>query len=163
MKYTYIRNSQGVALLAALFVLMVLSILGIGLLTNVDDEIKMNKSAENSEMALKVAEAGIQVARSTFFDSTDKEITTTAELSSIDRKELKMVFANKGTSAHQNYGFRGGGGDASGANPNTGTSDVNAAASAALSQNKTNPRVRGRESAKVTGMSSGYTAKEKRT
>jgi hypothetical protein len=84
MKYTYIRNSQGIALLAALFVLMVLSILGIGLLTNVDDEIKMNKSAENSEMALKVAEAGIQVARSTFFDSSERDITTTAQLSSID-------------------------------------------------------------------------------
>ena len=51
MKLRYIRNSQGVALLAALFVLMVLSILGIGLLTNVDDELKMSKSVENSERA----------------------------------------------------------------------------------------------------------------
>ena len=74
-----------------------------------------------------------------------------------------MVFANKGTSAHQNYGYKGGGGDASGGTPNNGTGDVNKAASAALSQNNTNPRVRGRENAIVRGKSSGYTANEKRT
>jgi len=84
MKCKYIRNSQGVALLAALFVLMVLSILGIGLLTSVDDELKMGKSVENSERALKIAEAGIQVARSTFFDPAVKKIERTEEISSID-------------------------------------------------------------------------------
>jgi hypothetical protein len=84
MRLRYIRNSQGVALLAALFVLMVLSILGIGLLTNVDDEIRMSKSAENSEMALKIAEAGIQVGRSTFVNPAVSQVTQTEEFSSID-------------------------------------------------------------------------------
>lgn len=84
MRCKYIRNSQGVALLAALFVLMVLSILGIGLLTNVDDDLRMSKSVENSEKALKVAEAGIQMARSTFFDPGAVEVIDTQELSSID-------------------------------------------------------------------------------
>lgn len=84
MRVRYIRNSQGVALLAALFVLMVLSILGIGLLTNVDDEIKLSKSTENSERALKIAETGIQVARATFFDPTVKQVVRTEEISSVD-------------------------------------------------------------------------------
>lgn len=84
MNYTIYRHSRGVALLAALFVLFVLSILGIGLLMNVDDEIKLSKSMENSERALKVAEAGIQVARATFFDPTVKQVLQTEEISSVD-------------------------------------------------------------------------------
>lgn len=84
MQMKSMRHSDGVALLAALFVLMVLSILAIGLLMNVDDDLQMSKSVENSEMALKVAEAGIQIARSTFFDPAVKQVKETEELASID-------------------------------------------------------------------------------
>lgn len=65
------NGSRGVALLAALFVLMVMSILSIGLLSNVDEDLKISKNEEFSERALKIAETGIQVARSTFFDPSN--------------------------------------------------------------------------------------------
>ena len=84
MSYHNVRNSRGVALLAALFVLMILSILGIWLLFAVTDEQRLSKSAENAERALKIAEAGIQIARSTFADSGLKNITSTMELSAVD-------------------------------------------------------------------------------
>ncbi|GAK52986.1 Tfp pilus assembly protein PilX [Candidatus Moduliflexus flocculans] len=61
-------HSRGVALLAALFVLMVMSILAIGMLANVDEDLKISKNYENSERALKIAENGIQIAREKFFD-----------------------------------------------------------------------------------------------
>ena len=57
----------------------------IGLLMNVSDERRIEQSAENSEMALKVAEAGIQIARSTFFDPlAAQSATETTKLASID-------------------------------------------------------------------------------
>ena len=68
------HNSRGVALLAALFVLMVMSILAIGMLSNVDEDLKISKNYENSERALKIAEHGVQIARATFFDPAQKDI-----------------------------------------------------------------------------------------
>jgi Tfp pilus assembly protein PilX len=50
-------DSRGVALVAALFVLLIMSILAVGLLLNVEENLKITKNAENSEAALKVAEA----------------------------------------------------------------------------------------------------------
>ena len=80
----YRHHSRGVALLSALLVLFVMSILAIGMLSNVEEDIEMSKNEENSERALKIAEAGIQVARSSFFDPSQKNITQTEEISSVD-------------------------------------------------------------------------------
>ncbi|PID58315.1 hypothetical protein CSB45_04410 [candidate division KSB3 bacterium] len=77
-------NSRGIALITALFVMMIMSILAIGLLTNVDDELKMSKSVENSERALEIAEAGVQIARSKFFNPSAQIVNQTIELSSVD-------------------------------------------------------------------------------
>ena len=86
MKSIQLQNSSGVALLAALFVLMVMSILSIGMLANVDEDIKISKNQERSERALKVAEAGLQIARSTFFDSAESNFSgdETRELHSVN-------------------------------------------------------------------------------
>ena len=86
MKLTPLQNSRGVALLAALFVLMVMSILSIGMLANVDEDIKISKNLERSERALKIAESGLQIARATFFDPAEKELglDETRELHSVN-------------------------------------------------------------------------------
>ncbi len=74
------HNSRGVALLAALFVLMVMSILAIGMLSNVDEDLKISKNYENSERALKIAENGVQIARATFFDPSEAEMAIGTKL-----------------------------------------------------------------------------------
>jgi Tfp pilus assembly protein PilX len=77
-------DSRGVALIAALFVLMVMSILAVGLLMNVEENLKITKNTENSEAALKVAEAGVRIAAASFFDLQNKEINATERLYSVN-------------------------------------------------------------------------------
>jgi len=79
MRLNIRHNSRGVALLAALFVLMVMSILAIGMLSNVDEDLKISKNFENSERALKIAEHGVQIARANFFDPFQKTIDIGAD------------------------------------------------------------------------------------
>jgi hypothetical protein len=77
-------DSRGVALVTALFVLLVMTILGVGMLMNVYENLKISKNSENSERALKVAEAGVQIARASFFDPKRPEIGMTQKLFSVD-------------------------------------------------------------------------------
>ena len=94
MRETMVHNSRGVALLAALFVLMVMSILGIGMLANVDEDLKISKNHENSERALKIAEAGIQIARSTFFDPAEEELPDAGFMTLRDPESGEVVIIN---------------------------------------------------------------------
>ena len=86
MKYSYHQTSQhGVALIVALFVLVILSILLIAVLADVQGELKMSGIDRNSERALKIAESGVQIARGTFMrDLLYENLTTTQELASVD-------------------------------------------------------------------------------
>jgi len=84
MRQTNMQNSRGVALLLALFVLVIFSVLGMAMLSNVNQELKMSKNFENSERALKIAEAGVQIARSSFFDPALVASTGTKEVTSVD-------------------------------------------------------------------------------
>ncbi|MBD3306217.1 hypothetical protein GF339_07495 [candidate division KSB3 bacterium] len=59
------QAQRGVALIAALFVLVIMSVIVIAVLADVKGEMDMSALARNSERALKLAETGIQVARAT--------------------------------------------------------------------------------------------------
>ncbi len=69
MKYTirFTRQSQraqqGVALIVALFVLAILSIISLSIFIEAQGELKRSTTARNSEKALKLAETGVQIAR----------------------------------------------------------------------------------------------------
>ncbi len=86
MKYLYHHESQkGVALIIALSVLAACSILLIAILADVEGELKMSGIDRNSERALKIAEAGVQIARGTFMkDYLYENLTTTQEPASVD-------------------------------------------------------------------------------
>lgn len=57
------RSERGVALIVALFVLLILSILAIAIFSDVQGELKMAGIERNSERALKLAELGVQLTR----------------------------------------------------------------------------------------------------
>ena len=57
------QSQKGVALVTALFVLAILSIISVAVLIEVQDEVKMSGIARNSERALKLAETGVQITR----------------------------------------------------------------------------------------------------
>ena len=57
---------RGVALIVALFVLAIMSTILIVVLADVQTELKMSGIARNSERALKIAEAGVNIARASF-------------------------------------------------------------------------------------------------
>ncbi len=59
------QSQGGVALVAALFVLMILSVLVVAVLADVQGELRMSAVARNSERALKLAELGVKLAQAT--------------------------------------------------------------------------------------------------
>ncbi|GAK57419.1 Tfp pilus assembly protein PilX [Candidatus Vecturithrix granuli] len=82
MKHIFRQRSEqqaGVALVAALFVLVVLSTLVIAVLADVQGELRMSAVERNSERALKLAELGVQIARGTILQGE-----LGGELSSVD-------------------------------------------------------------------------------
>ena len=83
--YSTQDQSRGVALVVALVILVVFSILLIALFADVQTEVKMSGMERNSERALKLAEAGVQIARATFLqDELYANLTSTRELASVD-------------------------------------------------------------------------------
>lgn len=84
MKHLFRRHAKqqqesGVALIAALFVLVVLSTLVIAVLADVQGELRMSAVDRNSERALKLAELGVQIARGTILQGD-----LAGELASVD-------------------------------------------------------------------------------
>ncbi|MDY0093584.1 MAG: hypothetical protein RBT80_12870 [Candidatus Vecturithrix sp.] len=77
--HTRLQPQAGVALVAALFVLVVLSTLVIAVLADVQGELRMSAVERNSERALKLAELGVQIARGTILQGE-----LSGELASVD-------------------------------------------------------------------------------
>ncbi|PIE31787.1 hypothetical protein CSA56_17330 [candidate division KSB3 bacterium] len=73
------RSQQGVALLTALFVLAIMSMIAAAVLSLSLGETKMSGVSRNSEKALKLAELGVQVARATI-----QEGAVSGSLASVD-------------------------------------------------------------------------------
>lgn len=85
MNNTQRDQERGVALIIALVILVVFSTLLLALLTDVKTEVQMSGIERNSERALKLAEAGIHIARATFLqDELYLNVTTTRPLISVD-------------------------------------------------------------------------------
>ena len=57
------QSQRGVALVVALFVLAILSIIAMAVFIDAQGEVKRSGVARNSEKALKLAETGVQLAR----------------------------------------------------------------------------------------------------
>ena len=85
MNNTQQEQSRGVALIIALVILVVFSTLLLAMLTDVKTEVQMSGIERNSERALKLAEAGVHIARATFLqDELYMNVTTTRPLVSVD-------------------------------------------------------------------------------
>ena len=83
--YSCQEQSRGVALVVALFVLAIISTILVVVLADVQSELKMSGVDQNSERALKLAEACANIARANFsVGGSAENLTTTQELASVD-------------------------------------------------------------------------------
>lgn len=79
------NQPKGVALVTALFVIAIFSFLLAAILADVEGELKMSGVERNSERALKIAEAGVQIARSSVGgDATFLNLTGSLPLIHVD-------------------------------------------------------------------------------
>jgi hypothetical protein len=85
MHYPSHDQPRGVALVVAIFVLAVMSIILVAVMADVQSELKMSGVERNSERALKIAEAGVQIARATFMrEDLFQNLTSTQSIASVD-------------------------------------------------------------------------------